>query len=114
MKSKIVIVVATVIFLASCGKSAPGARQYALYLEGVRGNSAIANSMDDSILIGMGDAFCKDLDGGKSLERLVSVMNETPSEEAKQLGAMMLVSAVHNLCPKYNSDLETLLSTDLP
>jgi len=132
-KRKIFIIVATAVFLASCGKEAtsrladaaisigetaglveqlgPTVEEYRQYLDSVRKSSTEAESMDDSFLIGEGELICSYLDDGFSVDEIINGMAEVNnSDEDLKIAAHVLGSSIRYICPEYESDLEAWAS----
>jgi len=136
MKTKIFIIIATVIFLTSCGKETiieevmpisvtvvpvtttvppvTTAEEYNLYLNWIDDRSrGISKSANILFIIGVGNQVCLGFDRGASINQIVSKMNENLTTYAdKSFTGNILLSAIFYLCPEYISHLETHLNAN--
>lgn len=116
---KVILAALAVVSLAACGKetvrevlvttppttqpSAPEVNKFDQYLIDLRNESAQARTMTDSDLLKFGQVICDAFDAGRTLNDVVTVMSQysTNGSYDTDLYAMIIVSAVKNICPEW-------------
>lgn len=77
------------------------------FLDEIKGRHSYSQS-DEALLV-QGNRYCRQLTSGFSIENILPSSDSVPDTETRVALEEVIVSAVHNLCPNFNNDLDVYL-----